>query len=183
VRRAFRFRPTSDRPLVLDGSAGAGVAVLYFKALFPHCRVVACEADPAAFAALERNVRTYVPRDVRLLPATFWSAVDSGLSLHADCTGDEAPAHIDLLKLHVSSPDCARLTGVSALLAGVESVVLDYHAPHGRPQNLAPLFDALEAAGFRVAVQSRDAGVTQPLVTLPSSGGRESWLRILGFRL
>src|SRR5213078_3291906 len=39
VREIYRFESNNPRPLIIDGGANIGLSVIYFKSLFPDCRV------------------------------------------------------------------------------------------------------------------------------------------------
>jgi len=197
VKQAYRFRAISERPFVIDGHADIGLGVLYFKCLYPRSRILALEARPAVFNVLARNCRSYGLEEVELVRGELSSDVLANALLshahasteQADCDeagrsfGSDLVERIDLLRLRVDASQAGGMFEMSALLANVESVAVDYRARAGEPQNLGPLFDVLEAAGFRIAVQSLDSTVTRPLVEIPSAAARDTRLRILGFRM
>ena len=203
VKHIFRFRATSERPFVIDGNAGSGLAVLYFKCLYPRSRILALEVDGATFGMLEFNCRSFGLDDVDLVQDTLSAElladapvdhVTSGTT-QADC--DEShratvPAvrvacdsveRIDMLKLRISASRAGAVRDLAELLALAESVSVDYCASAGEPQDLDQVFNALQRAGLRVAIQSADSTLTRPLVEIPGSGARETHLRILGFRV
>jgi hypothetical protein len=199
VRQIYRFRPTSESPLVVDGHAGFGVGVLYFRSLFPRSRILAFEAEPADFAILERNCETYGLEGVALTPAdplaeTIAHAVtpdrlatpEAGREDECSLTsqlGELGADTIDLLKLRVDASQGARLLGLSSLLATVESIVVDCRYRVREPQDLSPLLAALEDAGFLIGIQSPESSLTQPLIAIPGGGIEGGRLRILGYRV
>ena len=54
----YYFSSLSSEPFVIDCGSNIGMAVLYFKRLYPNCSITAFEADDATFKVLERNVST-----------------------------------------------------------------------------------------------------------------------------
>ncbi len=54
----YYFSSSSREPFVIDCGSNIGMAVLYFKRLYPNCSITAFEADDATFKVLERNVST-----------------------------------------------------------------------------------------------------------------------------
>ena len=90
--------------------------------------------------------------------------------------------NIDLLKMQVDGSQAGGIRDLSALLSKVESISVDYRSRVGEPQNLGLLFNVLEGAGFRTAVQGLDATRTQPLIAMPGGGSIDNHLRIIGFR-
>ena len=202
-RHAYRFRGVSRRPFVVDGDAGTGLRVLYFKSLYPECRVLALEADPTAFAVLERNCREYdledvelvsgmFPRDVALCdrpvgPSSSGAGQDlpvaSGWPLPPFQFGDDLTETLDLLKLTLDGSQCSDLGGMAAFLSHVENVVLDILPEAAAPHALWALVGVLGDAGFRTALHSQDWRERRPLIELAGAdygGGR---VRVLGVRM
>lgn len=203
VRQVYRFRGTSDQPFIIDGCAGVGLSVLYFKCLYPRCRVLAVEAGRAAFALLERNCRTYGLEEVELVQGDFWGEVvpsrfvEDSSSSAGPGSHDKAPPssasrlepdrghieRIDLLKVEMDGSQAARLGTVAGLLTRAESVSVDYRSRVGEPQGLGSLLDVLEDVGFRCSVESLDSTRGQPLVDIPGARAVDSHLRIMGVRM
>jgi FkbM family methyltransferase len=57
VDGAYYFHQDNIRPTIIDCGSNVGVSVLFFKRLYPQCKIIAFEPDPETFATLERNVR------------------------------------------------------------------------------------------------------------------------------
>ena len=55
VRREYDFAFDSPSPLILDCGSNIGMSLLYFKTMWPDCRIVAFEPDDLAFRALQHN--------------------------------------------------------------------------------------------------------------------------------
>jgi FkbM family methyltransferase len=55
VRREYHFVPDSPSPTILDCGSNIGMSLLYFKTIWPDCRIVAFEPDDLAFRALQHN--------------------------------------------------------------------------------------------------------------------------------
>ncbi len=53
----YYFESPVEEPYILDCGSNIGMAVLFFKALYPRARIVAFEPGPDSFAMLQRNVR------------------------------------------------------------------------------------------------------------------------------
>jgi FkbM family methyltransferase len=52
----YYFESNHARPSIADCGANIGMSILYFKFLYPDCRIVAFEPNPLAFALLTRNI-------------------------------------------------------------------------------------------------------------------------------
>ncbi|WP_220624286.1 FkbM family methyltransferase [Pontibacter sp. HSC-14F20] len=66
IKQVYRFASTSTQPFIVDCGANIGMAVLYFKQLYPDSEVRAYEANPDAFALLQQNVTANKLKGVRL---------------------------------------------------------------------------------------------------------------------
>lgn len=71
-RQLYRFTARMEQPVIIDGRAKIGFRVLCFKCLYPGCRIIAFEADPAIFEVLQRNCVTYELENGDLIPKSFW---------------------------------------------------------------------------------------------------------------
>ena len=56
-RRIYYFESESPSPLILDAGSNIGMSILFFKHLYPRCRVVGFEPDPQTFEVLKSNIR------------------------------------------------------------------------------------------------------------------------------
>ena len=61
-----------------------GMSVIYFKTLFPGCRILAFEADPYIFSFLEKNVQSFGLNDVTVINKAVWDKNDDVLSFLAE---------------------------------------------------------------------------------------------------
>ncbi len=65
----YAFEPGTTSPTIIDCGANIGMSVLYFKRCWPDARIIAIEANPNAFALLQRNVERNGLRNVTLINA------------------------------------------------------------------------------------------------------------------
>ena len=77
VAEVYYFSTTSPEPLIVDCGSNIGLAVLYFKRLYPKCRIIAFEPDRATFEMLERNVKANNLADVTLVQKALYDSVGS----------------------------------------------------------------------------------------------------------
>lgn len=90
----YNFRPSSDRPHVIDCGSNIGLSVIWFKATHPSATVVAVEADPAIHAVLRRNLERYRFEGVQILHRAV-AGQPGAILFHchgADCGSAVAPA-------------------------------------------------------------------------------------------
>ena len=66
IKQVYRFEASTKQPFIIDCGANIGMSVRYFKQLYPESEVWAYEANPDAFALLQRNVEGNQLKGVRL---------------------------------------------------------------------------------------------------------------------
>ncbi|MBT2557457.1 FkbM family methyltransferase [Hymenobacter sp. ISL-91] len=179
----YAFAATSSAPRILDAGANIGMAVLYFKRLFPTAHIVAFEPNPEAFRLLARNVAANQLHNVVLhnaaLAATagelpFYYGSDGASltgSLHPHAGGlrtVQVPAcqlsevladtaAFDLLKLDVEGAEADILADLAqtGLLGHFRQYLIEYHYPIGTPEStrLTTTLQAFEQQGFAWCVR------------------------------
>lgn len=53
----YSFKSEKDSPLVIDIGGHIGISVLYFKSLYPNCKIVVFEPNPLSFEVLIENIQ------------------------------------------------------------------------------------------------------------------------------
>jgi len=174
----YAFTTPSATPLIFDGGANIGLAVLYFKKLFPAAHIVAFEPNPEAFRLLARNVAVNHLRDVHLHQVALAAATGNlpfyygadGASLTGSLQAHAAGVHtvqvparhladylpatvpVDLLKLDVEGAEAAILTDLSqaGLLGRFRRCIVEYHYPIGTTASpqLTSILQSFEKQGF-----------------------------------
>lgn len=165
-------------PVIVDGGANVGAAVIWWRARWPGARVVAFEADPAVYEVMAHNLRHEAFQgglDLRCgalstsrLGAVFMpEGTDAGRLLRrgeqpgpgqvsvpteslAAVLGELG--HVDLLKLDVEGAETELLVDARAELDLVDRVFVEYHSFASARQELAQLLGLLDVKGFRVHV-------------------------------
>src|SRR5208282_715351 len=154
LRRDYEFVAPSERPLIVDCGSNIGVALLFFKRLYPKARVVAFEPSAATFGALERNVAANGLQDVELHNVALHEAAGE-LTLYEDpahpgsgknslqaeraggrpCVVDARPLsefvceRVDFLKMDIEGAEEGVLAELaqSGRLKLVQQMVIEYH--------------------------------------------------------
>ena len=67
----YYFETDQEQPIIIDAGAHIGLSSLYFKWLYPHCRIIAFEPNPRLFATLSENISQNALTDVTLVPAAL----------------------------------------------------------------------------------------------------------------
>jgi FkbM family methyltransferase len=66
-KKVYYFEADTAEPAILDCGGHIGLAVLYFKSLYPQARIVTFEPNPETFALLQRNIAQNNLRGVEAL--------------------------------------------------------------------------------------------------------------------
>jgi FkbM family methyltransferase len=174
VNRIYAFNcQMNSRPVILDCGANIGVSVLFFKKIFPDCRVIAYEADPRIFAILSRNIQLNKIEGVELLNKAIWSSekdvaflqegadagrISSGHS-NNEITIPAVPLNkilaknkFDLVKIDIEGAEIEAFKDCSTILRNADKYFIEFHSFHGKPQHLGSLISLFEQNGFRVQI-------------------------------
>src|SRR5207237_1364007 len=139
----YRFRADTQAPLIIDGRAGVGMSVIYFKRLFPRCRLLAFEPEPDAFKILAGNCQRFQLQGVELFcEALGAGGKDMGIGKDApemagkgsgtlglvrtDRLRELLSQEVDLLKLDIDGAPIESLSACADLLRNVKNLFLEY---------------------------------------------------------
>lgn len=176
AEREYWFTTESARPVILDCGSNIGMAILFFKALYPDAEITAFEPAPWACSAIEETIRANDLRDVTLHNAALGeeegtlelfhdpghpgSAVMSVFHDRMPGESVRVPAvrlsryvtkPVDFLKLDVEGSELAVLRDLesSGTIGRIGQMVIEFHH-HMRPtvDNLSECLALLERNGF-----------------------------------
>lgn len=206
----YAFDSLTPAPRIIDCGANIGLAILYWKNLFPRARITAFEADSAIFGVLEENVKHWGYSDVELIraaiadrdgEAVFVSdGADAGhLRMLAAGEGGEggnesnftsvrtvALSHylnepIDFLKVDIEGAEVDVLSSVADQLQCVERLFVEWHSFVGQPQRLHTLLEVLVNSGFRVHCQPEFFSKT-PYLQMNCCSGMDNRMNLFALR-
>ena len=200
-RGVYRVPAGSDSPRVVDGGANVGLASLYWKSVWPACRIEAFEPDAAIAGMLRRNLEAWGAGDVRVTEAALWIA-DGELDFRGDgadggrvvertaAATDRVPAvrlrdrlgePLDLLKLDVEGAELELLRDCAEALDRVRHVAVEVHSIVGSPQPLDEIVSILRRAGFRMTVEAARRE-THPLFPPEAVGDLDGFVQVFARR-
>ena len=182
AERDYWFATDNPRPVILDCGSNIGMAILFFKALYPDARITAFEPAPWACAAIEETIGANGLRDVTVHNAALAES-DGTLELFHDPShpgsavmsvfrermpgetvrvpavrlSSHVAGPVDFLKLDVEGSELAVLRDLAASgkLALIRQMVIEFHH-HLSPtvDNLSECLAILERNGFGYQVTS-----------------------------
>lgn len=202
AREMYRFPCDHDAPFILDGGSNIGLAIIYFKQLYPRSTVVGFEPDPKALAAMRANLAAFGLADVEVHGAALWKEggtlpfmpddADGGrvvatepertsCSVAAARLRDYLDRPVDLLKLDIEGAETEVLEDCRDRLANVRNLFVEYHSFVDRPQALPALLALLADAGFRLHVHPVVTS-PQPFMARELNSGMDLQLNLFAFR-
>jgi FkbM family methyltransferase len=186
LRRQYEFESDSPAPAIVDAGSNIGLAILFFKRLFPRATVLGFEPDPQTFELLTRNVEVNRLEGVRLRNEALYDGREE-VELYGDpstpgspqmtTSGDRLPGEATRvpatrLSNHLTEPvDFMKID-----IEGAERVVLDeleqagklplirrmaieyHHHMEAGGDGLAGLLATLERGGFGYQLEARLSG-------------------------
>ena len=62
----YYFKASGNKPIIIDGGSNIGMALLFFKKLYPNAEIIAFEPDKKTFIKLKENVEANHLKNVML---------------------------------------------------------------------------------------------------------------------
>ena len=176
AEREYWFATENPRPVILDCGSNIGMAILFFKSLYPDAEIVAFEPAPWACEAIEETIRANALQGIALHNAAL-AEEEGTLDLYHDpehpgsavmsVYHDRMPGEsvrvpavrlsryitkpVDFLKLDVEGSELPVLRDLvtSGAIAKIRQMVIEFHH-HMRPaeDHLSECLSILEQHGF-----------------------------------
>jgi FkbM family methyltransferase len=175
LNRNYHFESNRRDPLIIDGGSNIGMAILYFKHVYPEARIIGFEPDPMIFRILQNNMERNNLSDVELVNAGLWPEAGTmgflpdlhdGGRFHscgphivaAKLLSDYLDDPVDFVKLNIEGGEFAVLQEIEASgkIKQIGQMVLEYHCWPNEQQRLGPVLDLLSRQGFRYLVHDFD---------------------------
>jgi FkbM family methyltransferase len=178
----YFFQTDNPEPVIVDCGSNIGLATLYFKTVYPKAKIIAIEAHPTTFRALQRNVADNNLSDIEMLNVAVIGGDEKEISLMfsrpgdlrstkiREMHGDEElqeikvpairlstilPVSVDLLKMDIEGSEDEVIDEIRYNLPQIKNVILEYHfSPGTKRKTLGQFVGLLEAAGFSCRMKS-----------------------------
>jgi len=183
INNEYYFRTDNQFPLIIDGGAHIGLEILFFKKLYPDCRIIAFEPDRRTFSLLKKTIAANRFNNIALVnkalsdknrSARFYSnAADPGstvMSLERNrlykystiVKTEKLSSYInkpvDFLKLDVEGTETKIIKElfVKEKLSFIHQGVIEYHHHINRNNNqLSILLSILEKSSFGYQISTK----------------------------
>lgn len=148
VGSPYYFKSKRDNPVIVDAGSNIGMSVLFFKLLYPNSRIMAFEASPDSFAALEKNISENKLVNVTAFPKalsdkeghiTFyqdasrpWSGSNSIIAERMQKVSDDRKRAIEIPTIKLSDMLTERVDFMKIDIEGAEHLVMHDLAASGK---------------------------------------------------
>jgi FkbM family methyltransferase len=190
IQGDYLFDAGTDFPVILDCGANIGLAMLYFKHLYPKARISCFEADPTTSSILQKNIDQNDLQDVSVHnlmlsnddgEQSFYVSADVDGSLRmsgnpgriskhreirvkAGRLSDYIDGTIDLLKLDVEGAEFDVMNDLKSTgkISQIRRMVIEYHHKiDGKASCLAKFLALLEEEGFEYQISAHCYPITK----------------------
>ncbi|MBR4083450.1 MAG: FkbM family methyltransferase [Lachnospiraceae bacterium] len=178
----YYFESSRKAPLIIDAGANVGLAIYYFKLLYPDCRIIAFEPMPRLFDVIKRNIERNKWSNVEVYPyalsgeengSTIFYVQNSGLAGSLEKRNQEGVVSdeiqeiavktvrlseylhgtIDYLKMDIEGSETKVIEEIQDKLMFVEHIFIEFHEGRLKEHNsIADISTILEKAGFVINV-------------------------------
>lgn len=182
IGQGYFFETTEKAPLIFDCGSNIGMSILYFKKLWPNCRIISFEPDKKTFSKLRENIEFNKLDQIKLNNVALaqkpgqlnfycdrenpGSLIASTIERHPGQTYEKVEAltlseqiteKVDFLKIDIEGAE----TGVfidlaeSKKLRLIEDICLEYHHHIEKDKdNLSIILRILEENNFGYQISS-----------------------------
>jgi FkbM family methyltransferase len=197
VNGTYWFASSRPEPHIVDCGSNIGMAVLFFKALYPRASITAFEPENATFQQLRLNVERNMLSEVTLINAAvgektgrlvlYGGGDDGSLTTSIDPSwgGREArevrsvalssvlEKPVDFLKLDVEGAEYGVVRDLigSGKVARIKEAVIEHHPVGNEPDGLARMVGSLQAAGMITEAIGGPATAASSLIRVRRSTG------------
>lgn len=203
VAEIYDFPYAGESPVIIDGGANIGIAVLWWMARWPKAKVIAFEPDPFVFEALQHNSRYLASPELHRAALSTTALGSRFLAKGSDAgrLGDDEESsdlaltvptvnlgdvldgldRVDLLKLDIEGAETEVLMDAESHLGCVDRIFVEYHSFAGRRQTLAELLELLRRSGFRIHLATPGSAM-RPFCSPPLDRGIDLQCNIWAWR-
>lgn len=187
----YFFSSAKKEPYIIDAGANCGVALAYFKYLYPNARIEAIEPQPHLTSLLKRTIKQNSWNNVSLHQCALSSKESHSVTLKTQ-PGNEMGAttlsspksstafsgsiqvaaktlspfltkEVDFLKLDIEGAEAEVLVSVGPKIQHVNRGFIEYHYnSHSSKNNLSTVLEALESNGFAYSIEEPFRRVPTP---------------------
>lgn len=197
IGNIYAFPAATANPLIIDCGAHIGTSVVFFKSLYPGCRIIAFEPDGESFKLLQHNTKNF--QQVTLEQKAVWThhngvnfdnrgdmssaIVEDGQPKQGTLTPstrlrDYLNQPVDMLKLDIEGAEVDVLDDCKDLLHNVKNLFVEFHGKAGDPAKLQRLLSLLAAYKFNYYIKQAHDWSATPFFKIKDTTGWDVQLNI-----
>ncbi len=204
INEFYKFRPTTDRPRIIDCGSYIGTSVLYFKINYPNAIVTGFEPDETNYSLIKSNLQDWNFSNTSVTNAAIWinnepisfnakgsmaskietGAIGGGYKKTVNCVRlkDLLNEKIDFLKIDIEGAEHAVLKDCSDNLVNVKNLFVEYHGIYTEMYKLNEILDILNKNNFRFYIKEGSPVYARPFWDRDKVGDYDIILNIFAFR-
>ncbi len=197
----YRFASNNPQPVIYDCGANIGMAVFYYKWLYPQSKIKAFEPDSGISNILKENLSLNKITDVMIFNKAVWTrngeigfspdGAEGGSIIRVPNSSRVAclrlrdhmaqEKEIDMLKMDIEGAEMEVLCDCEDVLNRVKNLFIEYHSWNFKEQNLDQLLSIFTRQGFRYYIQNVSFRV-QPFINKNRDAEKDLQLNIIAYR-
>lgn len=172
--RIYHFDCDKLSPAIIDAGGCLGMALLYFKSIYPQACITVFEPDPNLFFLLKKNIKENKLSNIKTInagvgkikgTANFYpDGIDGGsvfgvsnlqtktCKIKTVRLSEYINEPIDFLKINIEGAENDVIEEIENKLHFVKEIIFEYHAFYNLPQRLGNILNILEKNSFRYLV-------------------------------
>jgi FkbM family methyltransferase len=185
----FKMLNKNETPFIIDCGANIGVSIIYFKSIFPNCKILAFEPDPFLFEYLERNIAINKLKDIEIYQKAVWDketiieffqeksdsgrlSLNSNLEMHKSTLievdscllSDYISTKVDFLKVDIEGSEWPVVKEIEEKLKFVERIFIESHSFIGDKQDAHKILKLLSDNNFRYFISEGAVSTSNPFL-------------------
>jgi FkbM family methyltransferase len=195
----YHFNTDKTNPLIIDAGANIGLAILYWKDLYPDAEITAFEPSREVFSSLKKNIETNHLKKVNILQKavsnyegtaefTTNEKISGSLILEKGLENNYTvevvklsnylkDKEIDFLKIDIEGEERNVFFEILPYLKNVKNFFIEYHSFIHEKQYLSLILQKLEELNFRYYIED-DFKLKRPLTINYNSLNQDMKLNI-----
>lgn len=204
IREDYYFVSKNSEPYIIDCGANIGLAIYYFKHIYPHSRVIAFEPNPMMMQILNRNVKRNCWSDVELHQIALCDSAQTQLKFYIQKSGiagslerrnfegitedveeitvttdrleNYISDEVDYLKMDVEGSETKIIRSLGEKIKHINNIFIEFHDGKLKDDNsISYILSKLEESGFSVIVsKSLSSSAHTEFRTMQNVGKRVS---------
>ncbi|QYH38003.1 FkbM family methyltransferase [Algoriphagus sp. NBT04N3] len=191
VDNVYFFKSEIEDPYIIDCGSNFGFSIIYFRSIFPKCKLVGFEPDPSIFKILCKNLEVYNLKNVQLFNSAVWSSagfidffpngslggridnnpINRSEIIQISCLelSGFINKRVDFLKIDIEGAELDVLYSIEDHLNLVQNLFIEYHSFRDRNQCLNSILEIISRAGFRYYIKEAYPIQKFPFVDFPQN--------------